>query len=101
MFRPLSLDTLPEYLKRLSNDTRAALGNAYRPRPVSPIDDPQEPHVKRATGIGGIFFKAQDTPALRAWYQPLRSSPTRQPHLLAQHHLTPAAAGRQRGRTQF
>ena len=25
--------------------------------------------MKRVTGIGGIFFKAHDAPALRAWYQ--------------------------------
>ena len=25
--------------------------------------------MKRVTGIGGIFFKAQDAAALRAWYQ--------------------------------
>ena len=25
--------------------------------------------MKRVTGIGGIFFKAQDAPALQAWYQ--------------------------------
>jgi predicted enzyme related to lactoylglutathione lyase len=25
--------------------------------------------MKRATGIGGIFFKAKDAPALRAWYK--------------------------------
>ena len=25
--------------------------------------------MKRATGIGGIFFKAKDAPALRAWYR--------------------------------
>jgi predicted enzyme related to lactoylglutathione lyase len=25
--------------------------------------------MKRVTGIGGIFFKARDAPALRAWYQ--------------------------------
>jgi predicted enzyme related to lactoylglutathione lyase len=25
--------------------------------------------MKRVTGIGGIFFKAQDAPALRAWYK--------------------------------
>ncbi|MBI3653135.1 MAG: VOC family protein [Acidobacteria bacterium] len=25
--------------------------------------------MKRVTGIGGIFFKAQDAKALRAWYQ--------------------------------
>ncbi len=25
--------------------------------------------MKRVTGIGGIFFKAQDAPALREWYQ--------------------------------
>jgi predicted enzyme related to lactoylglutathione lyase len=25
--------------------------------------------MKRVTGIGGIFFKAQDAPALKAWYQ--------------------------------
>jgi predicted enzyme related to lactoylglutathione lyase len=26
-------------------------------------------NMKRVTGIGGIFFKAKDAPALRAWYQ--------------------------------
>jgi hypothetical protein len=26
-------------------------------------------HMKRVTGIGGIFFKAKDAPALRAWYK--------------------------------
>ena len=25
--------------------------------------------MKRVTGIGGIFFKAQDAPALHAWYK--------------------------------
>ncbi len=25
--------------------------------------------MKRVTGIGGVFFKAADAPALRAWYQ--------------------------------
>ena len=25
--------------------------------------------MKRVTGIGGIFFKARDPVALRAWYQ--------------------------------
>jgi predicted enzyme related to lactoylglutathione lyase len=25
--------------------------------------------MKRVTGIGGIFFKAKDAPALRAWYK--------------------------------
>jgi predicted enzyme related to lactoylglutathione lyase len=25
--------------------------------------------MKRVTGIGGIFFQAQDPPALRAWYE--------------------------------
>jgi len=25
--------------------------------------------MQRVTGIGGIFFQAQDAPALRAWYQ--------------------------------
>lgn len=25
--------------------------------------------MKRVAGIGGIFFKAKDAPALRAWYQ--------------------------------
>jgi predicted enzyme related to lactoylglutathione lyase len=28
-----------------------------------------ETHMKRVTGIGGIFFKAKDPVALRAWYQ--------------------------------
>jgi hypothetical protein len=25
--------------------------------------------MKRVTGIGGIFFKAEDAPALQAWYK--------------------------------
>jgi hypothetical protein len=25
--------------------------------------------MKRVTGIGGIFFKANDAPALQAWYK--------------------------------
>jgi predicted enzyme related to lactoylglutathione lyase len=25
--------------------------------------------MKRVTGIGGVFFKAKDAPALQAWYQ--------------------------------
>ena len=25
--------------------------------------------MQRVTGIGGVFFKAKDAPALRAWYQ--------------------------------
>ncbi len=25
--------------------------------------------MKRATGIGGIFFKAKDAPAMHAWYK--------------------------------
>ena len=28
-----------------------------------------ERHMKRVTGIGGIFFKAKDAPALQAWYK--------------------------------
>lgn len=30
---------------------------------------PKEPTMKRVTGIGGIFIKAKDPVALRAWYQ--------------------------------
>jgi len=25
--------------------------------------------MKRVTGIGGIFFKAKDAPAMHAWYK--------------------------------
>jgi predicted enzyme related to lactoylglutathione lyase len=28
-----------------------------------------EVHIKRVTGIGGIFFKAKDASALQAWYK--------------------------------
>tara|TARA_R110000796_G_scaffold102044_1_gene210869 strand:- start:3022 stop:3420 length:399 start_codon:yes stop_codon:yes gene_type:complete len=28
-----------------------------------------EVYMKRVTGIGGIFFKAKDAPALQAWYK--------------------------------
>ena len=35
-----------------------------------PIPQPQmEIHMKRVTGIGGIFFKAKDAPSLQAWYK--------------------------------
>ena len=39
-----------------------------------PKDEPKiaptkEAHMKRVTGIGGIFFHAKDPVALRAWYQ--------------------------------
>ena len=30
---------------------------------------PSGGHVKRVTGIGGIFFKAKDAPSLQAWYK--------------------------------
>jgi catechol 2,3-dioxygenase-like lactoylglutathione lyase family enzyme len=30
---------------------------------------PPSPPVERVTGIGGVFFKAKDPRALRAWYQ--------------------------------
>src|SRR4051812_16439051 len=26
-------------------------------------------HMKRVTGIGGVFFKAKDAPSLQAWYK--------------------------------
>jgi predicted enzyme related to lactoylglutathione lyase len=40
----------------------------------TPKDEPetvpaQEVHVKRVTGIGGVFFHAKDPKALRAWYK--------------------------------
>jgi predicted enzyme related to lactoylglutathione lyase len=42
-------------------------GCANSPPPSQPTDlgDP----AKRVTGIGGIFFKANDAPALQAWYE--------------------------------
>src|SRR3990170_9134164 len=38
------------------------------------IPSPSQPHdlrgaMKRVTGIGGVFFKAKDAPALQAWYK--------------------------------
>jgi predicted enzyme related to lactoylglutathione lyase len=38
---------------------------------VTPHDNRHQEiiHMKRVTGIGGIFFKAKDAPALRAWYK--------------------------------
>ncbi|HJY85710.1 MAG TPA: hypothetical protein VKE24_02630, partial [Candidatus Acidoferrales bacterium] len=35
----------------------------------SPNQHTLEVHMKRVTGIGGIFFKAKDAPALQAWYK--------------------------------
>jgi predicted enzyme related to lactoylglutathione lyase len=37
--------------------------------PPRPDHRTSEASVKRITGIGGIFFKAKDAPALRAWYK--------------------------------
>jgi predicted enzyme related to lactoylglutathione lyase len=34
-----------------------------------PTQDHSEVNMKRVTGIGGIFFKAKDAPALQAWYK--------------------------------
>src|SRR2546428_5547435 len=50
-----------------------------RPAAYAPVVRPQMTHspspppdlrgsMKRVTGIGGIFFKAKDAPALQAWY---------------------------------
>ena len=36
---------------------------------VTPQTPPIGVHMKRVTGIGGIFFKAKDAPALQAWYK--------------------------------
>ena len=36
---------------------------------VSPVQPASEVDMKRVTGIGGIFFKAKDAPALQAWYE--------------------------------
>jgi hypothetical protein len=33
--------------------------------------------MKRVTGIGGIFFKAKDAPALQAWYKASEQAPLR------------------------
>jgi predicted enzyme related to lactoylglutathione lyase len=30
---------------------------------------PQETHMKRVTGIGGIFFKVRDPKTMQAWYK--------------------------------
>ena len=32
--------------------------------------------MKRVTGIGGIFFKANDAPALHAWYKRISARPS-------------------------
>ena len=33
------------------------------------LDRTRETHVKRVTGIGGVFFSAKDPITLRAWYK--------------------------------
>src|SRR6266568_564659 len=45
---------------------RAPLG---RGRNIPLTSTAHRSHMKRVTGIGGIFFKAQDAPALQAWYK--------------------------------
>lgn len=38
--------------------------------PAATPPPPAQPEtLPRVTGIGGVFFKAQDAPALRAWYR--------------------------------
>ena len=39
------------------------------PKDDSKIAPTKEAHMKRVTGIGGIFFHAKDPVALRAWYK--------------------------------
>ena len=41
-------------------------GHRDRSRRETPLDEARRPRV---TGIGGIFFKARDPDALRAWYR--------------------------------
>ncbi len=36
---------------------------------LHPVFCAREAHMRRVTGIGGIFFKAKDPVALRAWYK--------------------------------
>src|SRR5260370_19874941 len=51
---------------RASLPKRDALG---RRRNIPLTTTPHRSHMKRVTGIGGIFFKAKDAPALQAWYK--------------------------------
>ena len=58
---------------------RARLGLPFSLRPSNPRRAAEgafsashtavEVEMKRVTGIGGIFFKAKDAPALQAWYK--------------------------------
>ena len=50
--------------RRLPRDRHAGLHD----RPLS-LNCLRRPDMKRVTGIGGIFFKARDPAALRAWYK--------------------------------
>src|SRR5260370_8679705 len=51
---------------RASLPKRDALG---RRRNIPLTTTPHRSHMKRVTGIGGIFFKAKDAPSLQAWYK--------------------------------
>src|SRR5665213_2233425 len=51
----------------LSPWTRLTLVAAETHSPLTPRDTGGS--MKRVTGIGGIFFKANDAPALQAWYK--------------------------------
>jgi hypothetical protein len=42
-----------------------ALGFAFKTLMINSSDQP----LKKATGIGGIFFKCKDPKKVRAWYQ--------------------------------
>src|SRR5688500_5376387 len=54
-----------------SYDRPSQLNLSVRPRTThSPSPPPVlRGSMKRVTGIGGIFFKAKDAPALQAWYK--------------------------------
>jgi predicted enzyme related to lactoylglutathione lyase len=40
-----------------------------RPKKIFPYNTAPGGCMKRVTGIGGVFFKAKDAPALQAWYK--------------------------------
>src|SRR5512143_2347087 len=58
------------YLNQSCNLFRAhASKRGVRSNHLFIINTPHGGSMKRVTGIGGIFFKAKDAPALQAWYK--------------------------------
>jgi len=47
----------------------SAFGLGFAVRSIVPVNNIEQPTLKRVTGIGGIFFKCKDPNQMREWYK--------------------------------